>query len=282
MKTFVSFLIPLVLAVFIFLGLVFFFNQKMGKGALQVTSVPQSAVYLNGKLQGTTPLCKCEAKDLLAEGEYTLKLIPKTGDFQPFEDKIAINRETLSVLDRTFGQGGESEGSIITLSQIPDKKESQILVLSFPDKARISLDNNQVGSSPILLKKVTESDHQLQIGKDGYKEKLLKISTVPGYKLTSLVFLGVSPQTISSPSSSVRPSPQAVPSIQKILILNTPTGFLRVREEASLGSLQIGQVIPGDTFELMEEKNGWFKINLGPPAGEGKLGWVNGDYAKKQ
>ena len=219
---------------------------------------------------------------MLATGEYALKLIPKSGDFQPFEYKIAINKGTLSVLDRTFGNGTESEGSIITLSAIPDKKDAQILVLSFPDKAVVFLDSSSVGSSPILLKNITESDHDINIAKDGYREKILKIRTAFGYKLTSLIFLGLSPIVASGSAAISESSSNLSPSIQKIVILNTPTGFLRVRQEASLASPQIGQVNPGDAFELLEENNGWFKIKLNSPADEGKMGWVNKDYAQKQ
>ena len=259
-------------------GLVIFLNKKEGKGALQVTSMPSSAVYLNGKFQGDTPLCKCEGNVLLKTGEYSLKLIPKDGNFHPFEDKIIINKATLSVVDRTFGNDAESEGSTITLSEIEDKKDSQLLVLSFPDKATISLDNNPVGISPMLLKNVTESDHELSIVKDGYREKIIRIRTVAGYKLTSLVFLGLSLEPTASSAALPQPSPSPLLSVQKIIILNTPTGFLRVREDAKLGSLQVGQVIPGDIFELLDEKNGWFKIKLSNE----KLGWVSSDYAKKQ
>lgn len=274
MKKVLLFIAPLFIAVLIFFGILFFLERKSGKGALQVTSVPKSTVFLNGKPLGDTPLCKCEDNDMLEAGEYTLKLIPTSGDFEPFENKITINKGTLSVADRTFGPLGESEGSIIALSPIPEKEDSQLLVLSFPDKAAVSLDSNPSGISPVLLKNVTESDHNLHLAKEGYREKILRIKTVAGYKLISLVFLGINPEIVSaSPASDLKP-----PAIQKIVILDTPVGFLRVREDASLGSSQIGQVRPKDTFDLLDEKDGWFKIKFS----DEKVGWVSSDYAKKQ
>ena len=277
MKTVLGFLIPLFLAIAVFLSLVFFFNQNEGKGVLQVTSVPKSTVYLDGKLMGDSPL---EAKTMLKVGEYTLKIVPKEGDFQPFEDKITIYKSTITVVDRTFSNLGQSEGSIITLSQISDK-DAQILVLSFPDKATVSLDNDPKGSSPILLKNITESDHDLLLEKEGYKDKLLKIRAKIGYKLTALVFLGISSLS-SSGSAGLVDQSGFVPVVQKVKILNTPTGFLRVRADAGLGGSEIGKVNPGDIFDLLDEKNGWFKIKFGPSTGGEKSGWISSDYGEKQ
>lgn len=60
-----------------------------------------------------------------------------------------------------------------------------------------------------------------------------------------------------------------------VKILDTPTGFLRVR--ASIGGSEIGQVTPGETYPLVEEKSGWFAITFE----EGKTGWISSDYAEK-
>lgn len=130
---------------------------------------------------------------MLAIGEYSIKLVPLEKDFKPYDAKISINKSTLTVVDRTFLSGASSSGTVITLTPISDKKDAELLVISLPDKGNVFLDSNQVGTTPILLKNLTESDHDLQITKDGYSDKLIKIRTALGYKLTSLVYLGVNP-----------------------------------------------------------------------------------------
>ena len=95
------------------------------------------------------------------------------------------------------------------------------------------------------------------------------------------MFLGINP-IISSPSAAPIASIPATVTIQKVLILDTPNGFLRVRESNSTGSREITRVSDGETFELVDEKNGWFEIKLNSPAGEGKTGWISSQYAKKQ
>lgn len=278
MKKVFLFIAPLLIAIIIFFGILFFLDRKTGKGALQVTSVPKSKVYLENKLIGTTPFCACDLTQMLSVGDYTIKLVPQDGNLRPFEEKITINKGTLTVVDRTFADNGSSDGSIISLNPLSDKKDVEVLVISLPDKANVFLDSNPVGITPLLLKQVSESDHDLRLTLDGYKDKSIKIKTASGFKLSSVVFLGVNTDLTASSAApiSLTPSPTIVTAT--VLILNTPTGFLRVREDASISSLQITQVKPGESYELIEEKDSWFKVKLT----DGKVGWISSSYATKQ
>ncbi len=277
MKRVLVFLAPLLIAIIIFFGILFFLDRKSGKGALQVTSTPQSKVYLSGKLLGTTPLCACDLAQMLSVGEYAVKLVPLDGNFRPFEEKITINKSTLTAVDRVFADGGSSDGSIISLSPIGNKEDIEVLVVSMPDQANVFLDSNSVGVTPLLLKQVSESDHDLRLTKDGYKDKSIKIKTALGFRLNSLVFLGVSTD-LSSSEASTSASPIVSPTPASVLILNTPTGFLRVRESNSISSIEITQVKPGESYELIEEKDNWFKVKLA----NGASGWISASYAVKE
>ncbi len=278
MKKVLVFLAPLLIAIIIFFGILFFFDRKSGKGALQVTSIPQSKVYLDNKLLGTTPLCACELAQMLSIGEYTIKLVPLDGNFRPFEEKITINKSTLTVVDRTFAESGENDGSIISLSPLTNKKDIEVLIISLPDKANVFLDNSPVGTTPLLLKQVSESDHDLRITRDGYKDKSIKIKTASGFKLSVLMFLGVNVNLSVSPVASSEAILSPTITLSKVLILNTPTGFLRVREDSSVNSLEIAKVVPGETYELDSEIEGWFKIKLS----DGRKGWISSSYAIKE
>ena len=287
MRIIALFLVPLLIAIAVIGGFLFYFSKNEGKGALQVTSQPKSQVYLNGKLLGETPFCKCETSEMLPTGEYTLKLVPKEQGFTPFENKVTITKSILTVVDRTFGQGADSEGSIISLSPLDNKKAAEILVVSFPESADVFVDTNAVGTTPLLLKNQTISDHEVKVKKDGYKEKTVRIRTVEGYKLNSLIFLGINPNVIdlsptptptASPAASVTPGPSGTTK-PTVLILQTPTGFLRVRDQASLSGAEIARVTPGETLELVSEVQGWFEIKLK----DGKTtGYISTQYAQKQ
>jgi hypothetical protein len=281
MRKILFFIIPaFILAVILFLSYQIFFLKRNEKGALQVTANPNSKVYLNGNLIGETPLCKCEAGDMLPVGEYVLRLVPSDASLVEFQQKITVSKSVLTVVDRRFAKGASSEGSIISLTPIKDKKAIELLTLTFPDKADVYIDNNPSGHSPLLLKNLTESDHIIKIRKNGYKEKSVRIHTPAGYKLTAAIYLGVDEQAASGNAPTTIPSTTPTPTqaVAKVVILETPTGFLRVRQSASLGAPEIGRVTPGQSYELIEEQTGWFQIKLS----DGNPGWISSQYASKQ
>lgn len=277
MKKVLYIAIPLIAAVLVFIIILVFINQNNGKGALQVTSVPASRVYLDGKSIGQTPLCKCELKDMISTGSHIIRLIPTEGNFEPFEQTITISPQVLTVVDRTFGQIGLQSGSIISLTPIDNKNDAQISIVTFPEASQIFLDNNLQGESPILLKNITESDHELKITRDGYKDKIVRIRTIKGFRLDATIFLGINSE-VATKSAVLISSSSASITLSKVLILQTPTGFLRVRDLPSLSGKEIAQVKPGETYQLLDEQNGWYQIKLT----NGENGWINSQYAQKQ
>ena len=265
------------IALLIFILIVYLLGKRPEKGALQITSTPNSKVYINDKLIGQTPLCECEGNKMLGVGDYTIRLVPISGNFEPFQRRITITSKVLTVVDRTFSQTALAQASIISLTEIADKTDAQISVISFPDRANVYLDSNLVGQTPTLLKNVTESDHEIKVTRDGYKEKVIRIRTVLGYRLDALIYLGIDPN-IATASATLISSPSAIFSKSSVLILDTPTGFLRVREKPSLAGAEVSQVKPSETYELVSEQTGWYEIKLK----NDKTGWISSQYAKKQ
>jgi len=279
MKRLLLFLGPIILGLLVFLTFLFFFSKSgSGNGALQVTAVPVSNVYLNGKLLGKTPLCKCEGKDMIPSGTYTIKLAPLAGDnLQPYEETVSITKGILTVVDRTFGVGEASTGSVITLIPFPNASAIQAFIASFPSDVSVQIDGNDSGKTPFLAKNLTASDHEVVLSKDGYKDKTVHIHTVAGYQLKALITLGIIAQTSTQAANFQNASLTPVEKA-KVTILDTPTGFLRVRSDPSLGASETAQVKPGEVFPFQDEQNGWYQIQLP----DGKLGWVNSQYAQKK
>ena len=277
MKKVLFVVIPsLLLALLIFLGAQLFTQYRSLKGALQVTSSPVSKVYLNNMYLGQTPLCKCEASDMLKVGEYTIRMVPVDSNLSEFQEKITVSESVLTVVDRKFEKDSLSEGSVISLTPLSDKKKMELLVASFPQGAEVSLDNNPIGTTPLLHKNPTESDHILKVKKNGYKEKTIRIRTTMGYKLTIAVYLSTSSSGSSVSQKVSVPSPTSSQPI--IVILDTPTGFLRVRDSSSAGGVEIGRVNPGEEYPLLDEQTGWFEIKMP----DGKIGWISSQYAQKK
>lgn len=286
MKKLFFILIPAgLLTLLAILSFQYFVKAQSQKGALQVTSAPESKVYLNDQYIGQTPLCKCEASNMLATGDYTIRLVPADKNLSEFQEKVTVSEAVLTVVDRKFGKNSLSEGSVISLTPLVDKQKTELLVVSFPQAASVLLDNNPIGQTPLSYKDPTESDHAIKVKKEGYNEKTVRIRTPAGYKLTVSVYLSTNAQGVSSlPAATTVASPSAVPSVlpsvtaPMVVILDTPTGFLRVRQNASVGAAEIGRVTPGETVELTEESNGWYLIKLS----DGVKGWISAQYAQKQ
>lgn len=277
MKKLLLFLLPVVIATGLFIAYITFIAKDNGKGALQVTSVPVSSVYLNGTFIGKTPLCKCDALSTIPVGDYALRVVPVDASFaqEAFAQHIVIAKGVLTVVDRTFGIGPTSQGSIITLFPITDSTVAQLALSSIPTGVAVSLDGNTVGNTPLTVSHVIESDHDVLFSKSGYKLKDIPVHTRNGYKLSVVAYLAIDPTAIASASAA---SSSASQSVQKIIILDTPTGFLRVRSEPSLGGTEVAQVKPGETYTLLNEQDGWYEIKLS----DTQTGWVNSTYASKQ
>lgn len=256
-------------------------HLKSQKGALQVTSLPESKVYLNDEYIGTTPLCKCEAADMIPVGDYTIKLVPEKSDLSEFQEKITISDSVLTVVDRKFAKDSLSEGSVISLTPLSDASKTELLVASLPEGAAVFLDNTEIGKSPLSFKDPTVSDHILTLKKSGYKEKTIRIRTPQGYQLTVAAYLStvddlstlIDQQASNSANTSLTPTPASADSI---VILDTPTGFLRVRE--TINGSEIGRVTPGEIYSVLDEQNGWVQIQLK----DGTPGWISSQYTEKQ
>src|SRR5258706_3192744 len=208
MKKFLYLFLPILLASLLFGAYTLFQAvQAQGKGALQVTANPTSDVYLNGKLLGKTPICKCEGKNMIATGEYAIKIVPQnsTGSAS-FEQKIPITKGGLTVIDRTFTADQVSHGTVITLSSLPDKSATELFVASFPINATVTLDGKVSGHTPLLLNNVVASDHDLVVSEDVYVTKQLKIRIIKGYKLSAILSL---PILMSSADSAIVATPSA-------------------------------------------------------------------------
>jgi hypothetical protein len=278
MKKIVIVLFTAIILGFLFFGLFQHFVISRSKvGGLQITSDPESNVYIDDELVGKTPLCKCEAGDTLDVGEYTIRLEAINFDDQKYQEKIKISEGVLTVIDRKFSKNSISSGSVISLTPLEDKNKTELLVVSIPSDSQIYLDNNRIGNTPYLYDNPTVSDHSLRISKEGYEEKAVRIRTPSGYKLTAVMYLATGDdKVLDSNSQIINSDDELVDKVTKnVSILDTPTGFLR--KSASIGAEEIGRVEPGDLLELLDEQPGWFQIKLE----DGTSGWISSQYASK-
>jgi hypothetical protein len=230
--------------------------------ALQVTSTPEASVFLDGKHLGKTPFFS----DQLKAGEYLLKI---TVSEASFVDKITLTSNTLTVVNRELNnnflaQSGE------TLWLKPESKG--LFIASIPQEADLTIDGKSFGKTPILIEKIEDGEHKVVLSKVTYIDREFSIKTSSKYQLVADVTLA----SEIAKNFETNPSPAPAPKVEKVEILKTPQGFLRVRAEASLDAPEVGRVKTGDQLEVIQETKDWIKVQF-----EGKFGWISAQYTKK-
>jgi len=273
-----------------------FFN-KQGPGALQITTSPRATVFVDGNQVGVSPFFN----DNIQSGEHTIKIVPEStvDGLSDWETKVDLLPGILTVINRDFGSTEAlSSGEILSLEKTGRKDMSSIAVVSIPDQAVVKLEGEPKGFAPLTIDDLAPGDYQIVISASGYEERTISANTIGGYKLIINVQLaqqieGIEEATDSAevdeeeetaveenedaeptatPTPKAKVTPPATPYVE---IKDTPTGFLRVREDSSTDSEELIKVDPGDFFPYIEEENGWYKIEYE----DGEEGWISGVYA---
>lgn len=271
------------------------------KAGIKIISTPAATVVIDGKQAGQTPL---EKADLKAK-TYKLQLIPQSG--QPWETTLTLHENLMAVTERIFGPTDqESEGYIMELEKIADKSQSQLSVVTIPDPATVRVNGQPKGFAPITTM-VADGSHEITISSAGYNEKKIMLSIPKGHRLLLTVQLSksrlVQPEETATesaapdeaatltptlkgkltptPTKKPSPTPTKKPAVIErpyVEILETPTGWLRVRSEPNTSTgKEITKLNPGETYKFIEANDtGWYKIVLA----DDQEGWISGKYAK--
>lgn len=272
-----------ILIVLIFLAVIVFGGYKLfslrtgGTAGIKVLSTPITSIFLNDKLIGKTPY-----DDKYGSGEYILKLIPEGISSQAvsWQGKITLNPGVLTYVNRDLGTSElTSAGEILTLEKI-SQSLAQLLVVTQPDGATVIIDGSEKGAAPFGPSEVSPGEHEIAVTSPGFTTRTVRVSAPSGYKLLANIQLALAPGTETTPSAETTPTSRAgEKQVSKpyVLIKDTPTGFLRVRADASLSATEAARAKPGEKYPYLDEKSGWFKISYDT----GKEGWISANYAEK-
>lgn len=250
---------------------------KPKPGGIFVETSPASGVYINEAYAGKTPL-----KISRDAGEITLKLVPLVTDqnLLPFETKITLVAGIETAVVREFGKTEETSSGAIISFEKEGGSSAGLVVISTPDNSQVSLDGVPRGFAPYKTSAVSPAEHQITVKAPGYIDRVMTITTRSGYRLTLFAKLAKS-------AEEQKPTPTPTAIVESfVTILDTPTGYLRVRTEPGTNGQEIGQVKPGQKFPLLEEDlvTGWFKIRFEEPTTglpKGISGWVSNQFATK-
>lgn len=281
-KKLILFVVLVVLGIS-FAGYKLVVSRSARVSGLKVVSVPAASIFLNEKLIGKTPF-----EDNQPPGEYVIKLIPddSTSSVVSWQGKVTLAPSLLTYVKRELG-GSEltSAGEILALEKIAGS-ETQITVSSTPDAASVLIDGQQRGTTPYSAHDILPGEHDVAVSSPGFIQRTVRTQAISGYNVIvnfqlALVNSGVPTSTDSAtvtPTGAVISEDQKKKTTQVAVIKDTPTGFLRVRSGPGTGSSEVAQIKPGEKYEILEEKDGWYKI----PYETGKEGWISARYVTKQ
>jgi len=230
------------------------------KGGLKVVALPEATVYLNGLEVGKTPY----RDDNLNAGEYLVKLVSNDLSWQ---GKINLNKGTLSVINRSLAQSiASSSGESLVL----DKGEG-VVITSSPTGSKITVDGKETGETPISVSDLTPGSHSFDISHDNYLTRRVDVILPNSLSLHINVDLALAEVKISK---VVTPT---VAVVKKLVIKQTPLGYLRLREGPSISSKEVGQVSAGEELTIISESGNWIKVKLK----DNSEGWVSTQYIQR-
>lgn len=250
---------------------------KPPKAGILVDANRSSLVFIDGQQVGRT-----RYEGTYAAGEASIKLVPESFEkpIPAYEVKVDLTPGVRTIVQRDFGETEELSGGAIISFERTVVGEVGVAIVSTPDTAQVAVDGQVRGFTPFKTETVSEDEHTITISLSGYSEKTLKVRTYKGYKLIAAFKLV--PEKLGGVATA-SPSPSPTPETEEkkfgVEILDTPTGFLRVRKEPSSIAEEVGQVSPLGIYWFLEQDlvTGWFKIEYA----EGQQGWISSQYSKK-
>ncbi len=267
------------------------FGKKAG---IQVTAHPDANVVVNGKPVGKTPYYVENAKPGLATIQMTA-----IDSGQTWEGKVTLVGGTLTTVHREFGSTPDKSHSYtLYFEKLSNAKDSSVNIISMPPSATVSIDGKPQGFTPLSVD-LPAGPHVFTFTSPGFQDKVVNAATQNGYRLNLNLTMATmdivpTPTPMATPSATisltptktkattVTPLPKQASSSATLAkpyveILNTPTGWLKVRETASVNAAELAKVNPGDMFPYRESSpSGWFNIQYTAS----KWGFISSQYAK--
>lgn len=221
------------------------------RAGLRVDSTVLSKVFIDSKEVGTTPF----QDESLNVGEYLIRLEPQVSESSKhlsWQGYVKLNGGTLSVVNRQLAKNiTSSSGEVITL-----EKGNGITVISTPPQAEVIVDGKGYGRTPITITDLAEGEHQFFINREGFLKRSIRIKLVAGYNIILSTDLAIAEADLTQITTV------PITKTSKIKIQDTPTGFLRVRNQPSLQGQEIARVDSGDILTLLEELPSWVRVRL--------------------
>lgn len=237
-----------------------FLGIKPTSGIYVLSTPSEATVYLNNQEVGKTPY---ENKNLPVDIQ-TIR-IEKDGAW--WQGKVTLTAGTVTVVNRDLAPDpASSSGEILNL-----ERGRGLTIISNPAEAEIEIDGTSFGKTPTTVD-INPGEHTILVSRSNYLKRSIRADLPKNFNLAISVDLALSEADLTAVINPV------ITQTPEVLVKQTPTGFLRVRDKASLNGKEITQVKPGDTLVLLEEQGSWYRVRLS----NGTEGFVSSAYVEKK
>lgn len=237
----------------------FFLGIKQESGISVLSEPSDATVFLDGTEVGKTPF---EDKSLEVR-DYTVKL---EKDGASWQGKIKLTGGTVTIINRDLAKDLPSAGEILTL-----EAGHGITIISNPAASDVEIDGRAFGKTPVTLD-IENGEHTILVSHANFLKRSIRANLPNNFNLTISADLALSEAdltTISTPT---------INQTLEVIVKQTPTGYLRVRDKPTLNGKEITRIKPGDKLVLLEEAGEWDRVRL-PDNTEG---YVSSVYVEKQ
>ncbi len=236
-------------------------NKRAG---IEVISYPTAKIFIDGKEAGTTPY----KNSYLKPGVTEIKLVTTNREWRK---TVELTNNINTVIDWEIGDSETFDGGyVLSMERTGDVQKAGLIVNSVPNEAAVAIDGEMKGFTPMRLEEIGENDKQITLSYPTHKSLNVFVKAIKGYRLLIDARLA----TENTPKVEIVAEPTAVLSsgLTEIMIKPTETGWLRVRGSADSAAAEVARVNPGEKYKLLEEKDGWYRIDKG---------WISAKYAEK-
>lgn len=236
-----------------------FLGIKQNAGIAVLSEPSEATVYLDDKEVGKTPY---EDKNLESR-EYLVKLVK---DGASWQGKVKPTAGTIAIINRNLSKDQTSSAGEILILQ----RGKGITVVSNPTEAEVEIDGKTVDKTPLTVN-IESGEHIILLSHPNFLRRSIKAILPDNFNLTISVDLSLTEADLTTISTPV------ISKTAEVSVLQTPTGYLRVRDKPSLSGKEIAKVKPGDKLVLLEEAGEWYRVRL-PDNTEG---YISSAYAEK-
>lgn len=234
---------------------------------IEINTQPSVKIKIDGKDAGMSPYKNRSIKT----GTVNIKIGQEGIGF--WNKELELKKNISTVIYWTFGKNDAYSGGYILSMEKYSDKGSGIIVSSSPSKATVLIGGENKGLTPLLITDLGEGDKEIKISMPGYTSLNLGVRPVIGHQIILEAMMAKEEKiAVSTPT----PVNMPLESENKIKILKTDTGWLRVRDMPSSAGLEIDKVNVGEIYDSVGDSGEWTHIIV-----REKQGWVSTKFVEK-